>query len=256
MRARFLLAMLACTSVAGSPVSATTDGSYAHIASIGLITLAGPTGLFQNPTSGILPKNAFSMESCMAFREDRGDHFQWNGVLATFGLTDWLEISGFGLFIHGLDETVNGDSSFEVGSFNARARVVRESEALPEVSVGGIAGFGNEERTAHSIFLSASKGFALGDGELLRGLRLHGGFRQSWSERNVDLTTGFAGVELEVFRSIFLIGEINTRDNYVQQTPWSAGLQYKSKSFGLSASVLQAPPDSEETYYVGIGVSY
>ncbi len=35
-----------------------------------------------------------------------------------------------------------------------------------------------------------------------------------------------------------------------------AGLQYKSKSFGLSASVLQAPNDSEETYYVGIGVSY
>jgi hypothetical protein len=146
MRARFLLALLTSTSAAATSAHASTDEPYAHIASVGLITLAGPTGLFQNPTSGILPKNAFSMESCMAFRENRGDHFQWNGVLATYGVTDWLEISGFGLFIHGVDETVNGDSSFEVGSFNARARVMRESEVLPEVSVGGIAGFGDEER--------------------------------------------------------------------------------------------------------------
>jgi hypothetical protein len=256
MRARFLLALLTSTSAAATSALAATDESYAHIASVGLITLAGPTGLFQNPTSGILPKNAFSMESCMAFRENRGDHFQWNGVLATYGVTDWLEISGFGLFIHGLDETVNGDSSFEVGSFNARARVVRESDVLPEVSVGGIAGFGDEERAAHSVFLSASKGFVLGGDEVLRGLRLHGGLRHIWAERDVDVTTGFAGLEIEVIRSIFLIGEVNTRDKDVEQTPWSAGLQYKSKSFGLSASVLQAPNDSEETYYVGIGVSY
>ncbi len=223
MRARFLLALLTSTSAAATSAYASTDEPYAHIASVGLITLAGPTGLFQNPTSGILPKNAFSMESCMAFRENRGDHFQWNGVLATYGVTDWLEISGFGLFIHGFNETVNGDSSFEVGSFNARARVVRENEVLPEVSVGGIAGFGDEERAAHSVFLSASKGFALSGSDFLRGVRVHGGLRQTWAERDVDVTTGFAGLEIEVIRSIFLIGEVNTRDKDVEQTPWSRG---------------------------------
>ncbi len=125
MRARFLLALLTSTSAAATSALAATDESYAHIASVGLITLAGPTGLFQNPTSGILPKNAFSMESCMAFRENRGDHFQWNGVLATYGVTDWLEISGFGLFIHGVDETVNGDTISEpIGLADAKARAM------------------------------------------------------------------------------------------------------------------------------------
>lgn len=43
------------------------------------------------PTSGILPKNAFSVESCMAFKENNSDHFQSNGLLLTYGVTDWLE---------------------------------------------------------------------------------------------------------------------------------------------------------------------
>ena len=261
MRVLKALGLLAATATAAMAEPAhqsfASDGNYSNIASIGLITTLGPTGLFQNPTSGILPKNAFSVESCMAFKENNSDHFQSNGLLLTYGVTDWLEISGFGLIAYGLNPAVVGDSHLEMGQFNARARLVREAGALPEVTIGGIVGFGDDPLVAHSIFLAASKGFTLSDGDFMRSFRLHGGIRQSWLElSNEDVTTAFIGGELEIVKNLFIVAEVNTRDDLFSKTPWSAGLQYKSNLFGFSAAVLQDPNETRETYYVGIGVSY
>lgn len=261
MRLGLALAFLAASAgiAAAEPTnqSFATEGNYSNIASIGLITTLGPTGLFQNATSGILPKNAFSIESCMAFKENNGDHFQSNGLLVTYGVTDWLEISGFGLTAYGIDPVRAGDDNFEMGQVNARARLLREDQSLPEITVGGIVGFGDEPLVAHSLFLAGSKGFTLSEGDVMRSLRLHTGIRQSWLDKNdIDVTTAFFGAELEVFKHLFLVGEVNTRDDDFRKTPWSAGLQYKSDSFGFSAAVLQAPNETRETYYVGIGVSY
>lgn len=266
MRRLKALGILAATATVATATVATAepanqsfapDSGYSNIASIGLITTMGPTGLFQNATSGILPKNAFSVESCMAFKENNGDHFESNGLLVTYGVTDWLEISGFALIAYNLDPARAGDSHLEMGQFNARARLVREADAMPEVTIGGIVGFGDDPLVAHSIFLAASKGFALSDGDFMRSFRLHGGIRQSWLELgNEDVTTAFVGAELEIIKNLFLVGEVNTRDDLFSKTPWSAGLQYKSNSFGFSAAVLQAANETRETYYVGIGVSY
>lgn len=265
MRLKLAIALTAASSMAMTGLAAAepanqsfaSDGNYSNIASIGLITTLGPTGLFQNATSGILPKNAFSIESCMAFKENKGDHFQSNGVLVSYGVTDWLEISGFGLIVHGLDPARVGDSHLEIGQVHARARLLREDHSMPEISVGGIVGFGDEPLVAHSVFLAGSKGFTLNDGDFMRSFRLHAGIRQSWLDKNdIDVTTAFFGAELEVVKDLFLVGDVNTRDNDYLKTPWSAGLQYKSNSFGFSAAVLQAPNETRETYYVGIGVSY
>lgn len=223
---------------------------------LGLITTLGPTGLFQNATSGIVPKYAFSIESCMAFRQNNGDHFQSNGVLLTYGVTGWLEVGGFGLFAHGLDAAVVGDSSLQMGQVHARVRLLRDEGAMPEVTVGGIVGVGDDALAQDSLFLSASKGFELSQGDVMRSIRFHAGFRQTWPELGDNITTAFGGVELEVIRNLFLIGEINTNDDSYQHTQWSAGLQYRSNAFGFSASVLQDPYESNETIYVGIGVSY
>jgi hypothetical protein len=232
------------------------DGNYANIASIGLVTTLGPTGLFQNPTSGITPKNAFSVESCMAFKENNGDHFQANGVLATYGVTDWLEIGGYGLFVHGLDPAAGGDSTLKSGNFNMRARLVRELNGLPEITIGGIASFGDDPLVEQSLYVAASKGFTLNEGQFLKSARLHGGIRESWPDLGDNITTAFVGLEVEIVTNLFVIGDVNTRDRSFIRTPWSAGLQYKSSAFGFSAAVLQDPNETRETYYVGIGVSY
>ena len=261
MRAMMAFAVVAVTATTAlaepAQQSIAPDSGYSNIASIGLITTLGPTGLFQNATSGILPKNAFSIESCMAFKENNGDHFQSNGVLVTYGVTDWLEISGFGLIAHQLNPALAGDDNLEMGQFNARARLVREADSLPEITIGGIVGFGDDPLVAHSLFLAASKGFTLSEGDFMRSARLHAGIRQTWPDLgNTDITTAFFGAELEVVKNLFVVGEINTRDDAFAKTPWSAGLQYKSSAFGFSAAVLQAPNETRETYYVGIGVSY
>lgn len=227
-----------------------------YLGGLGLITTLGPTGLFQNATSGIIPKYAFSVESCMGFKENNGDHFNANGVLLTYGVTDWLEVSGFGLIASGLDLGPGGGSTLEIGQINVRARLTRDEGAMPEITVGGIGAFGDDPLVAHSLFLAASKGFALSDGPAMRSVRVHAGIRETWPDIGQDITTGFVGLELEVVRNLYLIGEVNTRDDSFTKTPWSAGLQYKSNSFGMSLAVLQAPNESAETIYVGIGVSY
>lgn len=223
---------------------------------LGLITTLGPTGLFQNATSGIAPKYAFSIESCMAFKQNNGDHFQSNGVLLTYGVTDWLEVGGFGLFAHGLDPIAAGDDNLQMGQVHARIRLMRDEGGLPEVTIGGIVGFGDDPLAADSVFLSASKGFKLSDGDVMRSVRFHAGFRETLPHIGDDITTGFGGIELEVYRNLFMIGEINIDDNSYQKTQWSAGLQYRSNAFGFSAAVLQDPFESDKTFYVGIGVSY
>lgn len=261
MRATVALAILAgmATAVAADPAAQSfpPDTGYKNTASVGLVTTLGPTGLFQNPTSGILPKNAFSFESCMALKETNGDHFQANGVLLTYGVTDWLELSGYGLFVYGLNPAAAGDADFQTGQVNVRARLVREAEVMPEITLGGIAGFGDDPLTAHSLFLAASKGFSLGERDVLRSVRLHAGIRQTWPELGEDITTGFFGLEVELVQHLFLVGEVNTEDDaFGGETPWSVGLQYKSNSFGFSAAFLQAPGETRETVYIGIGVSY
>lgn len=223
---------------------------------LGLLTALGPTGLFQNPTSGIVPKYAFSMQSCMSFKENNGDHFQTNGVLLTYGVTDWLEVGGFGLYVHGYNPAVYGDDHFEMGQAQARARLTRDEGGMPEISVGGIVGFGDDRPAADSLYISASKGFALSQGDFMKSVRLHGGLRQTWRHLGEDYFTGFAGLEFEVIRNVFAIGEVNFKDDSFNNTPWSAGLQYRQNGFGLSFAIFQDPYNSDKTTWVGIGVSY
>ena len=261
---RALIALAALLGGAGIAAAEPVENNFlgsgeappGYLGGLGLITSLGPTGLFQNPTSGIIPKQAFSVQSCMAFKENNGDHFISNGLLLTYGVTDWLEVSGFGLLASQLDLGPGNGNSLELGQVNVRARLTRDLGGMPEISIGGIVGFGDDPLVSHSLFLAASKGFALSDGPAMRSIRFHGGIRQTWPDLGDDITTAFFGLELEVLRDLYLIGEVNTRDDSFTETPWSVGLQYKSSSFGMSLAVFQAPNETEETIYVGIGVSY
>lgn len=223
---------------------------------LGLITLEGPTGMFLNPTSGIVSKGAFAVESCMSFRENAGDHAQANAVLGVYGLTEWLEVGATGLIVHGLDPAVVGSEEIGSGQVNTRARLVKDRDGMPEVSVGAIAAWGDDPLTHQSLYLAASKGFAFGDGHVFTGIRLHGGVRNTWQELGDDVTTAYAGIEIGLTRDLYLISEINTKDDSNINTPYSVGVQYRGNGFGFSAAYLQPGDTTDPSAYVGIGVSY
>lgn len=222
----------------------------------GLITLLGPTGMFQNATSGIVAKHAFTVQSCMTFRNAGGDHFHANGVLVHYGLTDWAEIGGLGLFPADLDPKVAGSSELHAGQINGRIRLMRDQGMMPEVSIGGVGQWGDDPIESSSVYIAASKGFALSEGPFMRSVRVHAGFREEWPKLGSEISTGYFGLELEVFRYVYLIGEVNTKDDSYRNVPWSAGMQIKGGGYGFSLAVLQNPTDDHLAGYVGIGVSY
>ena len=122
-------AILAALFMFGTAGSAIADDTAAHrgfldfdeplpqgyVTGAGLITLLGPTGMFQNATSGIAAKHAFTVQSCMTFRNNGGDHFHANGVLVEYGVTDWLEIGGLGMIHPSVFEKLGMDSEEYTG---------------------------------------------------------------------------------------------------------------------------------------------
>ena len=227
-----------------------------YVGGLGNVTSFGLTGLFQNPTSGILPEGALLLQDCFGLNESGGDHFQSNGLLLSYGVNDWLEVGGFFASAFGLNPATVGDSDFYAGQVQARVRVLRDEGILPEVSVAGVAGFGDDLISKHSMLLMASKGVDLSGGDFMRSARLHGGVRHDWTGVGNEITTAFVGLEVEAFRNIFLIGDVNTKDDSYIKTPWSAGVQYRNNGFGLSLAVVQDGTRTGETYFIGIGVSY
>ena len=90
----------------------------------------------------------------------------------------------------------------------------------------------------------------------MKSVRFHAGFREDMPELGSDASTGYFGLELQVMQYVYLIGEVNTKDDSYRNTPWSAGMQIRSNAFGFSLAVLQNPSDDHLAGYVGIGVSY
>lgn len=272
---RLIFSAAVVATLAASP-SAIAEGLQGpqpagYVGGRGLITLEGPTGLFQNSTSGVLPKGAFTTQSCLSFKESKGDSFQWLGTLVSYGVTDWLEIGAFGLFASGFDPGTIGQSHAEAGQGYARIRLLRDEGGLPELSIGGLVQRGNGGFDKESLFFAASKYVSLGERQWFSGFRMHVGGRSVWQEstaagavggagpggsKDGRLNTLFVGGELELTRGLFLVGEINTKDNSDNKRPYSVGLQYRQGNFGLSLGYLQTGSETEPSAYVGIGVSF
>ncbi len=254
---RPLLATVAFVLGASAALAQDTGGSQqAYVGGLGNVTGFGLTGLFQNPTSGILPEGALLLQDCFSIAETAGDHFNTNGLLVSYGVNDWLEVGGFFSSVLGRTPVPGGDSNFYAGQAQARVRVQRDEGLMPEISIAGVAGFGDDFLSKHSALLMASKGIDLSDGDFMRSARLHGGVRHVWTGRGDEITTAFVGLEVEALRNVFLIADVNTRDDSYIKTPWSAGVQYRSNGFGFSLAVVQDGQRTDEAYFIGIGVSY
>lgn len=219
----------------------------------GAITAQGPTGMFLNPTSGIMRRGQGTVQLCLASLRTgtRGDERTTSvfGAVAAYAPTSWLEIGAI------LQYVDNSGEGAHVGPM-IRARVVPERRLTPEFSVGLYSIEGPTAFQRRTVFAAISKRVCSPVApSFFRGIRFHAGGRNTWRNDFDDSDlVGFGGAELALPKNIFLIGEISTKDNDSRHTPWAAGLQVRT-GFGpkVSTAVIQPGGSRDLGIYVGVG---
>nr|MBI3614026.1 hypothetical protein [Nitrospirota bacterium] len=242
----------------------------------GLITLSGPTGMFLNPTSGTMAKGSFTAQAFVTVIKPlpNKDQFPWYNALASYGVTDWLEVGAIGTFVDRSNRvgTENVNHSVMAGGGFVRLRVLKDEGYLPETSLGFTSLNGDDLVARQTLFLATSKRFAINEQGFFKAFRVHMGGRQYWQTPGSDMsfktwrfiaqrgpndTIGYAGGELSLPNNIYLIGETQTMESGGRYMPWSAGIQARlDNGFGLSFSILQPGYSSSVTAYIGIGINF
>ena len=224
-----------------------------YVGGRGLLTIEGPTGLFINPTSGTLPQGAFTAQYCFFLPNwSATDPLMAHGALLSYGVTDWLEVGGL---FSAID--VDGGDSIISGGPMVRARLLKQDDVLPEISVGGYAFLGDEEK--YTAFLALFKSFKISDDGFFRSVGFHAGIRERWIEKGADPSdspVGYFGLEVEMPLRLYLVGEVSTKDEDLGGgTPYAFGIQWRLGGINISAALADPgfPFVDEPSFFFGIG---
>jgi hypothetical protein len=228
-----------------------------YIGGRGLLTLEGPTGMFMNPTSGTLPAGAFTAQYCFFIPNwSASDPLMAHGALLSYGVTDWLEVGGNFLAL----DIDNADANYSGGPF-VRARLMKQTDVLPEVSIGGYFSFGDSEE--YNAFLALFKSFEVSNDGFVRTVGFHAGIRDRWVEKgpieasDTDQVVGYFGLEVELPLRFYLVGEVSTPDEDLgsDDVPYAFGVQWRLG--GINISVALTDPGfgfvDEPSLFFGIG---
>jgi hypothetical protein len=253
-------------------------------ASRGLITLEGPSGMFNNPTSATLPQGRFTIQTCRFFPNRDTDVVGWGAMLA-YGITDWLEIGAVGNLVDVNDDLIPDqraisraaargvpisadkagyDDEFAVGGPMLRARLLRDREWWPEISIGGYLKWGTNALNAGTAFVAASKRLPIDPDGFVKSVVIQTGARETWYDkpqgrgRVRDSGRFYGGLEVELPYRFYLIGELTQKDNdFDRRMPWAYGLQCRLPGVGLTFAVLQdGGPHPRAGFYSGVGISF
>lgn len=235
-----------------------------YVGGRGMISASGMSGMFINPTSGTLPQGDFTVQYCLYINNLYGSHFNTDhvvghGVMADYGVTDWLDVGLFGqiALVPGLD-TRWFDNAAAVGGPFARVRVLKEQGFLPEVSIGGIfldgTRLGEQLIAKREAFIAMSKGFDIDPDGFLRSVRVHAGYRylsrpQASGPFGGDREFVYGGGEIGLPFSLYAIGEVSS-NNFIHSInnsnlPWAAGFQWRPNSV-LGISVAYEDPEDHQ----------
>jgi len=221
----------------------------------GLITLELATGHFLNPTAGQQPKDGFSPQYCGLILDSGETYSFWQGFLAVYGLTDWLEVGA-----HGLIQSPDPGSQSESFGPQFRLRLWKGRGLSPQVAVGGVFLFDDVER--QTVYGALSKTFRFPeDLKVVRSVGVNAGLRQFWLEDgvdgDVDDLVGFAGLELELPRHVYVVGETSTEPEAALHQPYSLGLQVRHPDgFGFSLAYLQPGGAEGTSVLIGVGINF
>jgi hypothetical protein len=236
-----------------------------YVGGRGMVTLDGMSGMFIDPTSGTLPQGALTIQYCLYINNLYGHHFNDNnhlvghGVMADYGVTDWLDVGLFGeiALVPGVDTRWFHNATAIGGPF-ARVRLIKEQGWIPEISIGGEyfdgTRLGELLLAKREGFIAASKGFDLDPDGFFRSARFHVGYRyisrpQSHGSVAGDREYVYGGAELGLPYSIFMIGEISS-NTFVHginngNLPWAAGFQWRPTSV-LGISIAYLDPEDHQ----------
>ncbi len=250
-----LSALAACPLMAGDFTAATPKGPTPSLLDIpyeagrGLLTTTGPTGLFINPTSATLPAGAFTAQYCFFLPEN--DSNPWaHGYIAAYGLTDWFELGVNGLYVD-----APGDNPFATGPF-ARVRLLKDEGWLPQFSIGGFSRFGDAATETFGAFGAAYKRLPINEEGFVKSLGFHGGVRQNW-DPGPDSFHVYGGLEVQLPYRFYLVGEISTRDDDVEQeTPYAFGFQWRAGGINISVAGIQNGNLDDPGFFFGIGSQF
>ena len=227
-----------------------------YVGGRGLITREFATGMFLNPTSGILNHGQFTLQYCATIFHDPTPEkptVVGHRAIAAVGLANWVEVGAAGE----LDDRPGPDKNPTIGGPMVRARLLKDQGPWPEIGIGGIFLFGDKEIERRTVYVAASKGLKLGDGPFLRSVRGHVGFRQTWFEEGQDGSFGYVGGELELYRHTFLVAEVSNKGAGATKIPWAAGVQVRHPDgFGFTLAVAQTGRLSNLAIYVGVGLNF
>ena len=250
-----------------------------YVGGRGLITIQGMAGMFLNPTSGTLGQGQFTVQWCTLVNDelllpsgaDTGVDVWGNGVMGAYGVTDWLEVGGFGLMVVADPspfKTSGDKETLSVGGPFVRVRLIQDQDWMPEVSVGGIHLDGDASSDVLSrqeIFVAISKHFPIDEDGFFRGCRLHGGVRQIWRHDRPDGlgipangTVPYVGIEIELPWDIYFVSEISTKDDVLgARTPFAFGIQWKpNQVVGISIAGMQPGDAQRISFYAGVGLNW
>jgi len=243
-----IVAQAATTALGGRP------GQEApYVGGRGLITEELATGMFINPTSGTLPQYQGTVQYCALIFKVADNTVVGHGAIATFGVTDWLEVGGGGL----LADLPGPADDPVVGGPQVRLRLLKDERWLPEMSVGGVFLFGDKELEKNTVYIAASKGVKVSDTGFVRSARGHIGFRQAWVEVGEDGSFGFVGGEIELSNHLFTVAEVSNKAGGATKVPWAAGIQVRHPGgFGFTLAAVQTPLSDKVAVYVGVGINF
>ncbi|HSI35021.1 MAG: hypothetical protein ACAI43_09750 [Phycisphaerae bacterium] len=249
----------------------------------GMITLQGMSGMFLNPTSGTLDQGQLTIQYCLFVNDYDTGTVVGHGVMAAYGVTDALEVGWFGTVaeIEGVNRSWCDHPIGVTGPF-ARFRLLKdEGKWQPELSIGGIwldgngpseDGPGGDLVARTEVFVAASKRWEIDRDGPVKSVRGHLGVRYISRHEapdlpksvrmGTDLTTAYAGIELELPYSIFFVAELATPDLFSSDQhegwPYAVGFQWKPNNV-LGLSIAHMNPEDlglKDGFWFGIGLNF
>jgi hypothetical protein len=211
----------------------------------GLLTLQGPSGMFINPTSATLPANTFTAQYCFFLPENTGDIWG-HGAMASYGVTDWLELGALGSYVD-----LPGDNPGGVGPL-ARLRLTQNDGWIPQTSIGGYGVFGDDPVERYSMFAAFYNRIPIADNGFVKSLGIHTGFRQTWVTDD-DRAYVYGGLEVQLPYRLYLVGEVSTTDAGSDQTPYAYGLQWRARGINISTAQILQGGAEDAGFFFGIG---
>jgi len=266
-----LIAALAASFITVGPVRAGDSGLAARVtkdptpmaqyeAGRGLITLEGPSGMFINPTSATLPQGAFTLQYCLFF-PNSDNRIIGHGLMAAYGVRDWLEIGAVGNYIEANRDNP-GHREFVLGGPMVRVRLLKDESWWPQLSVGGYGKYGTNFLQQTTAFLAAYKRLPIDEDGFLKSIGFHLGGRVSWFHDDAaesNSVDGYFGGEIQLPARLYLVGEITTRGKNAtgnfQRIPYSFGVQWRLSAVNLSVAMIQRGNDKELGIYSGVGLA-